>query len=114
MEGKNGRERSSEVWERSQGSKSKGESRSMGAFPTSSESYGSNQIGTCRKDSDKSDTLVAAKHSANEVTGKFVSQLIDETEKQLAYHEQQTELLRDRLKELRRIPENLLESEQIE
>ena len=114
MEIKNGGQRSSEVWQGSKGSQSESEPRSVGAFSTTSTGDGSYQVGAGRKDSDKSNTLVAAQHRANQVTGKFVSQLIDETEKQLAYHEQQTELLRNRLQELKQIPDSLLDIEKLE
>ncbi|GAX46270.1 hypothetical protein NIES4075_72910 [Tolypothrix sp. NIES-4075] len=114
MEVKNGRKRTSQVGERSEGSKFEGQPRSMGAFPATSSGNGSYQVRTSGEDSNESNTPIAGEHAANQVTGKFVSQLIDETEKQLAYYEEQAELLRNRLEELRRIPENLLDTEQNE
>ncbi len=107
MESKNGKNRSSEVGQGSQRSQPQGESRSLGTLSGFSANYGSYQIATLREDSDKSDTAVTREQSISEVTGKLVSQLIDETEKQLAYYEQQSELLRERLKELKHLPDSL-------
>ncbi len=114
MEVKNGRKRTPQVGERSERSELKSQPGSMGAIPTTSSGNGSYQVRTGGENSNESNTLIAGKHPANEVTGKFVSQLIDETEKQLAYYEEQAGLLRKRLEELRRIPEELLDLEHTE
>ncbi|WP_029637099.1 MULTISPECIES: hypothetical protein [Nostocales] len=114
MEVKNGRKRTSQIGERSEGSELESQPRSMGAFPAVSSGNGSFEIGASRKDSNESNTVITGKHPVDEITGKFVSQLIDETEKQLAYYEDQAELLKTRLEELRRIPENLLDLEHTE
>ncbi|MBG1240991.1 hypothetical protein [Nostoc sp. NZL] len=107
MESKNGKNGSSKFRQGSEGSQLEGESRSVGAFSAASSEHGSYQIATLGADSYKSDTFVTGQQSIGEFSGKLVSQLIDETEKQLAYYEQQAEVLRDRLKELKQIPESL-------
>lgn len=104
MEVKNAKNRSSKVGKGSKRSQSEGQSRSLGAFSTASTSDGIDQIGISREDSNESDTFVSGKQPDGSIPGKIISQLVDETEKQLAYHEQQAEILRERLKELKQIP----------
>ncbi|WP_414574111.1 hypothetical protein [Nostoc sp. CCY 9925] len=104
MERKNGKNRSPKIGQRSYRSELKSASRSVGAIPGASTNYGTHQIPTFRENSDKSDINISKQHSSSAVTGEVVGQLIEETEKQLAYHEQQADLLRNRLKELRQIP----------
>ncbi|BAZ49582.1 hypothetical protein NIES4103_21940 [Nostoc sp. NIES-4103] len=103
MEVNNAKNRSSEVRQRSQRSELKGKPRSVGAFSRVSTRDGSDQIGVGREDSNQSDTFISGEQSADQIAGKLISQLIDETEKQLAYHEQQAQVLRQRLKELKQI-----------
>ncbi|MBN3924020.1 hypothetical protein [Nostoc sp. NMS4] len=86
----------------------------MGAFPGTSSEYGSYKVGASREDSDKSNTVVTGGCTTSQIPGKLVSQLIDETEKQLAYYEEQVEVLKDRLKELKEIPENLTDVDHTE
>ncbi|MEH2379173.1 MAG: hypothetical protein V7K27_09855 [Nostoc sp.] len=106
MESKNGKNRTTEIRQGSYRSQPEGTPRSMGTLSGTSAGYGTYQIPTFREDCDESDTLVAGQQSASEIAGKLVSQLVEETEKQLAYYEQQSELLRIRLKELKQIPSN--------
>lgn len=65
--------------------------------------YGTNQITANGEDSDERDPNPSRSSSKNGISGKIVSQLIEETEKQLAYHEQQAELFKERLQELNQI-----------
>jgi hypothetical protein len=104
MESKNGKNGSSKFRQGSQGSQLESESRSVGAFSAASSQHGSYPIATLRADSDKPNTVVTGEQSIGELSGKLVSQLIDETEKQLAYYEQQADVLRERLQELKGIP----------
>ncbi|MEH2414469.1 hypothetical protein [Nostoc sp.] len=106
MESKNGKNRTTEIRQGSHRSKPEGTPRSMGTLSGTSAGYGTYQIPTFGENSDESDTLVAGQQSVSEVAGKLVSQLVEETEKQLAYYEQQSELLRNRLKELKQIASN--------
>jgi hypothetical protein len=105
MEIKNGENRSSKVWQRSERSELESESRSVGTFPAVSAEYGSYQVRTGREDSNKSDTFISGEQSIGEISGKIISQLINETEKQLAYHEEQAEVLRERIQELKQFSE---------
>jgi hypothetical protein len=104
MEIKNGKQRSSEIRQGSQRGKFESESRSMGTFQSVSTEHGSYPVATAREDRDKANT--SRRKPINGISGKIVSQLIEETEKQLAYHEQQAEVLRERLKELKQVSEN--------
>ncbi|MCC5641328.1 hypothetical protein LC593_37150 [Nostoc sp. CHAB 5844] len=104
MEVKNAKQRKAER-QRNERSKPESESRSMGTFSGVSANDGSNQIRIGGKNSDESNTSVAGEQSSSEISGKIIRQLVDETEKQLAYHEQQAELLREMLKELKQVPE---------
>lgn len=105
MEIKNATNRSSEVWKGSKGSQSESEPSSMGTLSTSSSEYGSNQVRTGRENSEPGNTVVTGERSSEGITGKIISQLTTETEKQLAYHEQQAAILRDRLNELKELSE---------
>ncbi|WP_017652556.1 hypothetical protein [Fortiea contorta] len=82
------------------------DSRILGDAATASPEHGSYQIAVDGKNSDEGDSDTSGSSSNNSIPGKIVSQLIGETEKQLAYHEQQAELLRSRLQELKEIPIN--------
>ncbi|MEH2390034.1 MAG: hypothetical protein V7K14_30575 [Nostoc sp.] len=106
MESKNGKNRTTEIRQGSYRSQPEGTPRSMGTLSGPSTGYGTYQIPAFGEDRDKSDTLVAGQQSVSEIAGKLVSQLVEETEKQLAYYEQQSELLRNRLKELKQIASN--------
>jgi hypothetical protein len=90
-----------------QGSKLEGKSRRLGTFSGVSTEPGTYQIGTGRKNSDKSDISVAGGESPERVAGKLLGQLICEADKQLAYYEQQVNLLRCRIEELKQISETI-------
>nr|WP_242037847.1 hypothetical protein [Tolypothrix sp. FACHB-123] len=98
-----GQQRSSEIRARSEGCKPESQSRSMGAFRPASEEHGTYQVGTSGENSGESNPISTGQQSGEAVAGKVLSQLIDETEKQLAYHEQQAEILRERRNELKAI-----------
>ncbi|MFK0730025.1 MAG: hypothetical protein ACFKPT_25065 [Gloeotrichia echinulata GP01] len=74
----------------------------MGDASRVSTEYGTNQITVDGEDSDERDPN-PSRSSKNGISGKIVGQLIEETEKQLAYYEQQAELLKERLQELKQI-----------
>ncbi|MEH2287153.1 hypothetical protein [Nostoc sp.] len=104
---KHGKQRTSEVRQRCEGSELEGESRSLGTFSRFGGESGTYPLSVTREDCNKPDTVVSGEWTVSGIPGKLISQLIDETEKQLAYYEQQSEALRERLKELKQIPENL-------
>ena len=89
MEKTNGKNRSPELPKEPKNSESEARSRSLGVIPRVSSGYGLNEIATGREDSDKSNTVITEEWSTIENPGKFVSQLVVETEKQLAYNQQQ-------------------------
>ena len=107
METKNGQNRSSQLSEQPQDSQFEVRVRSLGSFSGSSSEHGFNQITTSRKDSYESNTLVARQQRDDAFPGEVIGQLIDENEKQLAYHEHQAQVIRIRIQELKQIPETL-------
>jgi hypothetical protein len=82
-----------------------GRPRSVGAFPNTSQKHGTYQITAGREDSDQPDTVATGEQSAIGITGKIHSQLTNEIKKQLAYHQQQVEILKDTLTQLEQISE---------
>ncbi|RCJ34613.1 hypothetical protein A6769_22045 [Nostoc punctiforme NIES-2108] len=104
---KHGKQRSSKVRQGCQGSKFEGEPRSLGAFSNIGGESRAYSLPVAREDSNTPNTVITGEWAISGISGKLVSQLINETEKQLAYYEQQAETLRERLKELRQIPESL-------
>ncbi|MDZ8136311.1 MAG: hypothetical protein RM049_13545 [Nostoc sp. DedQUE04] len=107
MEKINGKNRSSQPSKKRQNSQLEVRNGSLGTFPGGSSEYGFNQIPVGREDSDKPNIFVSGQWSTHGIPGKIVGQLIEENEKQLAYHEQQAELIRGRIKQLKEIPETL-------
>ncbi len=91
---------------RNQGSKLESKSRCLGTLPGVSTEYGTYKVRTGREDSHEPNTSILGSESIEGIAGKLISQLICEAKKQLAYHEQQTALLRDRIQELEKISEN--------
>jgi hypothetical protein len=85
----------------------KGKSRILGDAANPSSKHGAYEIAARREDCNESSTVVTEQWTASEIPGKIVSQLIDENEKQLAYHREQVEIIENRLKELRQVPESL-------
>jgi len=114
MEVKNAKQRSSKVGKASKRSKSESEPRSLGTVSRPSAEFGANQVGVSREDSNESDSFVGREQPVGTISGKVIKQLVDETEKQLAYHEQQAEVLRERLKELKQIPDITSNSQEAE
>lgn len=105
MESENGKNRSSQVWERHKRGQPESESRSVGSLSGVGGKHESYQVRVGRENSYKTDTLVPREQSGEGITGKIIGQLVGETEKQLAYHEQQVELLKRRLEELKQFSE---------
>ncbi|MBG1267761.1 hypothetical protein [Nostoc sp. WHI] len=92
----------------------KSEPRSMGVIPTFGGELRDYEIATGRKHSDEPDVAFGGEWTDSRISGKIISQLVDENEKQLAYHEEQryyhqkqVEKVRDRIESLKRIPESL-------
>ena len=92
-------------------SQSESESSSMGTFSGSSVEHGSNQIRVSREDRDKSNIAVTVQQSPEGIAGKIVRQLVEETDKQLAYHKEQVKALEGRRKELEQISEEYVSEE---
>ncbi|WP_414546079.1 hypothetical protein [Nostoc sp. CCY0012] len=104
MEVNNAKQRSSKVRKGSERSKSESEPRGLGTVSGTSAEYGTYQVTTGREDSNESNISISGEQPIGSIPGKIIGQLVDETEKQLAYHEQQAEILRERLRELNQIP----------
>ena len=107
MEKINGKERTPELSEKSENSELKVRIGSLGTVSDNGPRDGTYQITASRKNSNESNTVVKGQQSPSGISGKIVSQLIYENEKQLAYHEQQSQLIKDRIRELKQIPETL-------
>ncbi|MBE9201504.1 MULTISPECIES: hypothetical protein [unclassified Nodularia (in: cyanobacteria)] len=90
---------------RNQGSKLESKPGCLGTFSAISPEHGTYQIRAGREDSNKSDIAILGGESIQRITGKLISQLITEADKQLAYHEQQAGFLRERIEELKHISE---------
>ncbi|WP_373525081.1 hypothetical protein [Nostoc sp.] len=110
---KNGKQRSPQQEGSNQISNLKGEPGSLGVIPAFGRGHGDNQIGTSRKDSHQPDAAFG-EWTDSGIPGKIISQLIDENERQLAYHEeqfyyhqQQIKQVQDRIQSLKQIPETL-------
>jgi hypothetical protein len=106
MEQINGKNRSSQPSEKSQNSQFEARDGSLGTLSRGSSEYGINQITVGGEDSDEPDIVVIGQWSNNGISGKIIDQLIQENERQLAYHEEQAELIRSRVKQLREIPQS--------
>jgi hypothetical protein len=100
---KYGRKRTTEIRATNEGSKPEGASRSLGAIPDSSGTTGTHPVGIGREDSHESDNFVGGDRPDSQISGKALEHLVEETRKQLAYHEQQAQILRTRLDELQAI-----------
>jgi hypothetical protein len=108
-----GQQRSPQIGTGSERCKPEGQSGSMGAVSTASAKHGSYEVGASGENSNESNTVVTGEGASTGISGKLVRQLVNENEKQLAYHEQQakyhqqqSELTRQRIEELKQIPEN--------
>ena len=93
---KNAEQRKAESKGRDKRGKSEGKSTGLGIIPGISREYGNDEIRACGEDSHQRDSFESPKQEF----GKIIGQLIDETRKQLAYHEQQANNLMERLEEL--------------
>ena len=121
MEQINGKDRSPQPQEESENSKFTFGVGSLGTIPESSFKHESYEVRVSRENSNESNNLVAGERALDGVGGKLVRQLVNETEKQLAYHqqqseyhEQQAELLKQRLEDLKEIPKKFVETEHTE
>ncbi len=90
---------------RNEGSKLKSQPGCVGTFSRIGAGLGTHQVGTGRENSYGTDTSILRGQSIERLAGKLVGQLINETEKQLAYHDQQSQLLKSRLQELQQLSE---------
>lgn len=111
MDMNDGKSRSSEVRQGDDIGNPESRSRCMGTFQGFSAKDGTYQIATSGEDSYKSNISTTGEQSDTSISGKIIRQLVNETEKQLAYHKSQVETLESRLEELKAVP---LESEQNE
>jgi len=96
-----GEQRKTKDERRCKGSKLEGKSGGLGEVPGFGGKVGTYQISTTGTDSYRRDSFVDRESPDERIAGKFLSQLIEETEYQLAYYEKQTSLTRERLKELK-------------
>ncbi|MHC5768939.1 MAG: hypothetical protein ACYTXI_25615 [Nostoc sp.] len=110
----NGKQRSPQQEGSNQISHLESEPRGMGIIPAFGGEFGDYKIGTGRKNSDEPDTSFGGEWTDRGIPGKILGQLIDENEKQLAYHQeqcyyhqQQIKNIQDRLENLKQIPESL-------
>ena len=110
MELKDGKNRTSEDRQSSNIGNFEARSGSLGEFSISSTEHGHDEVRASGENSEQGNTVTSAQQSLNGIPGKIAGQLITETEKQLAYHEQQVEVLKDRLQELKDFT-NINESE---
>lgn len=110
MEKTNGKERPPQLSKEPQDRQLKVRVGSLGFVSSDGSRDGTYEITASRENSNESNTFVEGQRSLNGIPGKIVSQLIYENEKQLAYHEQQAQLIKDRIEELKQIPESLTEN----
>lgn len=113
-----GKQRTTQQKRNNQISHLKSEPTGVGVIPGLGGEPGDNKIGTSGKDSDERNTAFRTEWTPTGIPGKIISQLVDENQKQLAYHEQQAkyhqqqaELLKQRIEQLKQIPETLAEIE---
>jgi len=85
--------------------KFEGKSRCLGVIPVFSRTDGSYQIGAGGENCDGTDPLIAGEFTDSGIPGKIASQLVEDAEKQLAYHQQQAEVITERIHLLRQIVE---------
>lgn len=114
MEEKNAKNRSSQLSDKPQDRQLKAGVGSLGTIPGASKKYGLDEIGVGRKNSNKTDPFNSGQQSSNGIPGKITSQLIGETERQLAYYESQVTELKTRLQELRQLEKDSLQDKETE
>ena len=95
----------------SQRSQSESEPPIVGTFSGSSVEHGSYEIRASGEDRDKSNNVVTVQQSSEGIAGKIVRQLVEETDKQLAYHKEQVKALEERRKELKQFSEEYVNEE---
>lgn len=108
MQCENVQSRSPEIRESGNIRDFEGESRVLGDATNVSIKHGAYQVATRRADCDKPNSVVTPEWTVSGIPGKIVGQLIDENEKQLAYHRHQVEIIENRIQELRQIPDSLI------
>lgn len=121
MEEKNGKDRSSKFSEKPENSQFALRVGGVGTIPGCSTEHESYEIGTSRENCEERNSIVTGEQPLNTISGKFLRQLVNETEKQLAHHEQQSqyhdrqaELLQKKLEELQQLAESLTDIARIE
>ncbi|MBG1263085.1 hypothetical protein [Nostoc commune] len=107
MEKINGKERPPQLSNKPQDRQLKVRVGSLGTVSDNGSRDGTYKIAVSGENSDKSNILVEGQQPLSGIPGKIVGQLIHENEKQLAYHEEQAQLIKDRIRELKQIPETL-------
>lgn len=106
MRANDGKNRSSQVRESSNIGDAATNPRIMGVASTISLEHGNDEIRSGGEDSERRNTFSSRGQSNEGISGKIVGRLINETEKQLAYHKSQTSELEARLEELRQLADS--------
>lgn len=109
-----GKNRTTEVWENSNIRHIESHPRILGDAPTISPELGNDSIGASRKNSDQTNSAIDRKPTGHGIAGKIIGQLINETARQLAYHETQVTELKTRLEELRQLAEDSTQEQEYE
>lgn len=99
----NGRKRTAKVRTTDERCQLESEPRSLGAIPSFSGKTGAYEVGASREDCNERDNSIGGNYPDSGISGKALNHLVEETKKQLAYHEHQAEILRNRLDELQAI-----------
>lgn len=107
MELNNDKQRTPKIREGSKGSKFEGESTSVETLSNSCRNTGVNTFPVSGENSQQRNTAIRRKQSSIGITGEVINQLVQETEKQLAYHSDQVKVLERRLKELSQISDSI-------
>ena len=107
----NEEQRTSKIWERGERSKSESQSASMEEFPGNRGKIGAYKIPVSRENRQQSNTVVRREYSSTGIPGEVIDQLVEETEKQLAYHNDQVKALELRLQELNQLSNNIKDKE---
>lgn len=86
----------------------------LGSTSTAGRKFGHDTIGISREGSQQTNTARLRERSSNGITGEILRQLIEETERQLAYYKTQVSELDTRLQELHQLTEHLHQDEKSE
>lgn len=111
---KNAKDRSSKKRQSSDIRNFESNTRIVGVTSTISPESRNDQIGVSGENSQQTNTFSSRKRSSSGITGKIVRQLIEETERQLAYYKTQATELEARLQELYELSEDLEQQEKTE